>query len=129
MVAEFGGKGNIQHLLEAFYKGRETPGLCCGEDLNPWYFPNISEYAAVLESRGFEVSLATLFDRTTPLDDGELGLRNWIRMFAHTFYADLPPDRHEEFFTKVEELARKNLFQDGQWHVDYRRLRITARKL
>ncbi|MGH7866566.1 MAG: class I SAM-dependent methyltransferase [Candidatus Dormibacteraceae bacterium] len=129
LVAEFGGKGNVQHLLEAFYKGREALGLSCEENLSPWYFPNIPEYAAILESHGFEVSFATLFDRPTPLDDREWGLRHWIRMFAQNFYADLPPERHEAFFAKVEELARSDLFQNGQWHVDYRRLRITAHKL
>jgi trans-aconitate methyltransferase len=129
MVLEFGGQGNVQRLLEAFYQTREALDLPRGEHLNPWYFPNISQYSSILESRGFEVTFATLFDRPIGLDDGEAGLRNWIRMFGGAFYSDLPAARHEEFFIKVEDLARARLFHEGQWHVDYRRLRITARKL
>lgn len=129
LVAEFGGKGNVQLLVKAFYQGRQAMGFSRGEDLNPWYFPTIAEYAAILESRGFEVSFAALFDRPTPLEDGQLGLRNWMKVFARNFYADLPPERHEAFFAKVEELARGDLFQEGQWQVDYRRLRITARRI
>ncbi len=95
---------------------------------NPWYYPSVSEYATLLENNGFEVRFMTLFDRPTPLADGEAGLRNWVTMFASDYYAKLGPESREAFLRRVEDLLRPGLFRDGHWWADYRRLRFAAWK-
>jgi len=127
-VAEFGGKGNIQKMVHAFNRTlAEVPGVGSGE-INSWYYPSVSEYASLLEENGLEVRFITLFDRPTPLEDGEAGMRNWITMFGPDSLQKLPPEERDRFFRRVEELLRADLFRDGQWWADYRRLRFSAWK-
>jgi trans-aconitate methyltransferase len=127
-VAEFGGKGNIRRMQEVF--GRAWTELRDGgqAEINPWYYPSVSEYATLLEKNGFEVRFITLFDRPTALADGEAGLRNWITMFWSEPMSKLIPEAREVFFRRVEELLRPELFRDGEWWADYRRLRFAAWK-
>jgi trans-aconitate methyltransferase len=127
-VAEFGGKGNIQKMVNAFNRVlAEMPGAALGE-INSWYYPSVSEYASLLEKNGLEVRFVTLFDRPTPLEDGEAGMRNWITMFGPDFLQKLPAEERDRLFRRVEELLRPDLFRDGQWWADYRRLRFSAWK-
>jgi trans-aconitate methyltransferase len=127
-VAEFGGKGNIAKMMSAFDQALvDLPAGQRGE-INPWYYASVSEYSTLLEKNGFEVRFITLFDRPTPLADGEAGLRNWMTMFASDYYAKLGPEAREAFLRKVEDLLRPELFRDGQWWADYRRLRFAAWK-
>jgi hypothetical protein len=93
---------------------------------NPWFYPSLAEYAALLESHGFEVIHAALFDRPTPLDDGERGLRNWIEMFGDAFLQTVSGSQREQFVAEVEREARPTMFRDSQWVMDYRRLHIAA---
>lgn len=118
-VAELGGKGNVQTILAALEKvsGRAN--------LNPWYFPSLGEYAALLETAGLEVVYANLFDRPTPL--GETGLAGWLEMFAQRSFAELSADEWAKM-VKAVEAAAPQLYQNGEWTADYRRLRIVAIK-
>jgi trans-aconitate methyltransferase len=127
-VAEFGGKGNIRRMQDAFE--RAWTELCDGGpvEIDPWYYPSVSEYATLLEKNGFEVRFITLFDRPTALADGEAGLRNWMMMFWSDYSAKLIPETREAFFRRVEELLRPDYFRDGQWWADYRRLRLATWK-
>ena len=93
-------------------------------DIN--YFPSVSEYTALLERAGFEVTLANLFDRPTALV-GPTGLREWLRMFRSGALERVPSDKLTLFFDLMEQSARSRLFRDEQWFADYRRLRIVAR--
>ncbi len=125
-VAEFGGKGNTAQFLAAgarAWSRLEFPGTMP----HPWFYPSVAEYAALLEQYGVEVTYATLFDRPTPLEDGERGLRNWMDMFGGTFLGTLSDAQREQFKATVECEARPTLFRDSQWIMDYRRLRIVAR--
>jgi trans-aconitate 2-methyltransferase len=127
-VAELGGKGNVQKLKAAMDHALgelRGPGR---EEINLWYFPSVSEYASLLETHGFVVRFITLFDRPTPLADGEMGLRNWIVMFCAGYLDALQPEFRESFLRRVEDLLRPDLFRDGQWCADYRRLRVMALK-
>lgn len=128
-VAEMGGKGNVQRLVAAFYAALTAVGGNLEPDPNPWYFPGIAAYASLLEDAGLEVTSAMLIDRPTPLDDGENGLRTWIRMFAGSFVSRAPTGQEEAFVQKTEELLRPQLFHDGVWSLDCRRLRFMAFKL
>jgi trans-aconitate methyltransferase len=126
-VAEFGGKGNVRELVAAIGRAWSRLGLS-GPKPNPWYYPSIAEYSGLLEQYGLEVTYANLFERPTPLEDGERGLRNWLTMFAGAFLDKLPPEQREHALTAVEQEARATLFQNGHWVMDYRRLRLLARK-
>ncbi|HXY01914.1 MAG TPA: methyltransferase domain-containing protein [Candidatus Limnocylindrales bacterium] len=127
-VAEFGGKGNVAALMAAFKRAWKNVN---GSQPfpNPWYYPSLAEYASLLERHGLEVTYGTLFDRPTPLEDGERGLRNWVNMFGGAIVANLPAEIQERLKSEVEREARPHLFHDGRWVMDYRRLRIVARKL
>ena len=126
-VAEFGGKGNTNELVKAVEHSWQKLGFP-GPLPNPWYYPSIAEYAGLLEKNGFEVTYAILFDRPTPLDDGERGLRNWLEMFAASFTEALPDSKRGRLKEEIEERLRPNLFRDGHWVMDYRRLRIVAKR-
>jgi trans-aconitate methyltransferase len=128
-VAELGGKGNVQMLLEAFRHARERIGAPLdASSSNPWYFPSIAKYTTLLEEHGFDVTFAELFERLTPLDDGAHGLRNWINMFGGPFCSALSAETRKQFIQESESLLRPMLFRDGTWLADYRRLRVVARK-
>jgi trans-aconitate methyltransferase len=124
-VAEFGGKGNVRRISDALLRTVADLGL--GPIELPWYYPSVGEYAGLLEKHGLEVTYAVLFDRPTPLE-GEDGLRHWIEMFAHSVLNIVPEERRSDFLRRVEELLRPQLFRDGTWFADYRRLRVVARR-
>jgi hypothetical protein len=77
---------------------------------------------------GLEVTFALLFDRPTPLESGEDGLRAWVEMFGGHYLTQVPIERREQYLRRVEDTARPVLFRDGEWVADYRRLRVTARR-
>ncbi len=126
-VAEFGGKGNTGELLKAIDRAHKKLALP-GPSPHPGYYPTVAEYAALLEKNGFEVTYAILFDRPTPLDDGERGLRNWLEMFGASFDEGVPDTKRGSFQEEIEEQLRPILFRDGHWTMDYRRLRIAAKR-
>lgn len=127
-VAELGGKGNIRAMQDAFDVALEDLGVAKPGEVNPWYYPSVSEYSTLAEKNGFEVRLITLFDRPTGLADGAAGMRNWIIMFGADYLAKAGETKREEFLRRVEEILRPKLFRDGQWWADYRRLRLVAYK-
>jgi SAM-dependent methyltransferase len=127
-VAEFGGKGNNGELLKVVPHAWAKLGLA-GPVPHPWYYPSLAEYAGLLEQNGFEVTHATLFDRPTPLDDGERGLRNWLEMFGGAFVEGLPVSTRERLLVEIERELHPTLFRDAHWVMDYRRLRVAAKRL
>jgi trans-aconitate methyltransferase len=125
-VVEFGGKGNIEQILAALEQAcRELTGRIPSV-VN--YFPSIGEYTPLLERHGIEALRAELFDRPTPLEDGEQGLENWLRMFRPAALEAPSPETELAIVKRVEELLRDSLFRDGTWYADYRRLRIVGVK-
>ena len=117
-VLEMGGVGNTKALLGAV---REVAGEL---DL-PWFYPTIGEYSALLERAGFEVRYATLFDRPTVVE-GEKGLDDWLVMFGGKMFGGISEERKCEIRTKVADRLRPLFFRDGNWTIDYRRLRVVA---
>lgn len=127
LVLEFGGKGNMAQVLAAIAAARHR--LNAGPSPAAlWYFPSVGEYASLLEADGFEVAMARLYDRPTPLS-GESGLIDWLQMFARRFWEDLPNEDYSQFLSQVEAIARPHLYQNGQWLADYRRIQLVAYKL
>jgi trans-aconitate methyltransferase len=126
LVAEFGGKGNVAKITDAL---RQAIGeLVQVEAAHGNYFPSVGEYATLLERHGLEVGSAWLFDRLTKLEEGEGGLADWVRMFRGKMMAAVPDELKPAVIEKVKGQLRAELFIDGSWHVDYRRLRVVARK-
>jgi hypothetical protein len=96
--------------------------------ISPWFYPGIAEYSAILERAGVEVTLATLFDRPTPLENGEAGMAGWVRLFGASLLDAVAPAKREAVIAAACEQARPDLFRDGTWYADYRRLRVVAVK-
>ncbi|QCC48157.1 class I SAM-dependent methyltransferase [Halobellus limi] len=123
-VAELGGSGNVAAIVDAVRaeldaRGYEPPSA-------PWYFPTVGEHATTLEAHGFEVRYARLFDRPTELDDGEDGMANWLGMFGDRLLGAVPADERPDVVAAVEDRLREDLYDDGVWTADYRRLRFVA---
>jgi trans-aconitate 2-methyltransferase len=127
-VIEMGGRGNVRALMAASDSALRALGIAEPELYHPWYYPSVGEYAGLLERQGLEVTLATLFDRPTPLE-GEGALAKWFEMFGERLLTPLAPGQVPEFQRLAAEFARPALYKDGRWVMDYRRLRIVARKL
>jgi trans-aconitate methyltransferase len=113
-VAELGGKGNVQSVVDALRN-------VLGPVETPWYFPGIGEYATLLERHGLEPRQAWLIDRPTVVE-GEDGMEDWLAVFARDFTKD------RAVFHAVAGRLRPTHYRDGAWTVDYRRLRIVARR-
>ena len=126
-VAEFGGKGNVYNVVAALENALTQLGVSPA-GANIWYYPSIAEYASLLESHGLEVREAVLFERPTKLEDGERGLANWITMFGASFLQRIPESGRADFLRAAENAARPALWKSDHWELDYRRLRIAARK-
>lgn len=126
-VAEFGGSGNVRRVVAALEKSLLSFGVPA-EGVNPWYYPSIAEYSALLEKHGIEVCRALLFDRPTKLEDGERGLAIWVQMFCGSYLQRVPETKREDYLLTVEEAARPNLWKSDHWELDYRRLRVAAWK-
>lgn len=124
-VTEFGGSGNGENVAQAIQQTvKEMLNL---EVHHQWFFPSIGEYATLLEKSGLQVGYASLFDRPTKLE-GEDGMRNWIRMFCQAMFKAVPDELQDEALSRIEDKLRSKLYVEGSWFVDYRRLRIIARK-
>ena len=87
-VAELGGAGNIDAILEALGTAMTEAGLpapAC-----PWYFPTLGQYATLLEAGGFRVARMEHFPRPTPLAGGDAALADWLAMFGGQLTAAVP---------------------------------------
>jgi SAM-dependent methyltransferase len=123
-VAELGGAGNIDAILEALATAMTEAGLpapAC-----PWYFPTPGQYAALLEAGGFRVARMEHFPRPTALAGGPGGLADWYAMFARQLTAPVPAARLPEVLARAGELAAPRLRDRDRWVADYWRLRFLA---
>ena len=124
-VAELGGKGNIGTIMESL--GAILGGAEAAEEKSPWHFPSISQYATLLEGNGFTLVSAVLFDRPTPVE-GAAGMEDWLEMFGGVFFAEMAAPEKDQRRKAVAEHLKPKLYQDSKWVLDYRRLRVVARK-
>ncbi len=129
LVFEMGGRGNLHHLLDAVYRALRQLGVAEPEQLSPWSFPSIGEQAPLLEAHGLEVNFAVLFDRATILEGGDRGLKLWLEMFGRFAIDAVAPDQRREFIRLTQQFAAPQLFHNGVWTIDYKRLRLVAVKL
>jgi hypothetical protein len=122
-VAELGGRGNVGRIVDATRAELDARGY---EFEHPWYFPSVGEYASRLESHDLEVRRAHLFDRPTALEGGTEGLDGWFAMFGGGLLDPVPDQEHDAVVGAVADRLRGDLFREGQWTADYRRLRLRA---
>jgi trans-aconitate methyltransferase len=125
-VAEFGGKGNLSAVRQALKRAMSNIGHQITNGGLERYYPSKGEYATLLESAGFRVTNAVHFERPTKLENGERGLRDWLATFADNILDRLTPEERNEVFLDVESQLRNELFREGSWFADYRRIRIVA---
>jgi len=125
-VLEMGAKGNIRHMLAALESVLRDGGFT---PRNPWYFPSAAEYAGLLEKHGFEIAGLWTFDRPSELEHPEKGLREWLEMFAGAWFEGVPAAARNGLVFEIEARLKPVLFTEGRWWMDYRRLRVVARKL
>jgi trans-aconitate methyltransferase len=123
-VAELGGAGNIDAILESLGAAMTEAGL--PTPATPWYFPTPGQYATLLEAGGFRVARMEHFARPTPLTGGDHALADWLAMFGRSLTAALPPDLKTRMVERTAELAAPRLCRDGRWVADYWRLRFVA---
>jgi trans-aconitate methyltransferase len=124
-VAEFGGAGCVGCVVQAL------SGVLGEWQMDParylsWYFPSPGQYARLLESHALVVRELRYFERPTPVA-GESGLATWLNLFQARLKTDLE-ERWPALCEEVSHRCRSRLFQDGQWLLDYVRLRVVATK-
>ena len=124
-VAEFGGAGCVQTVTDAVGK------ILREWEIDPapyqsWFFPSPGRYAGLLEDSGLTVRELRYFERPTPVA-GEDGLSVWLALFQADLMTALG-DRWPELCRKASERCHSALFRDGQWWLDYVRLRVVATK-
>ena len=128
-VAEFGGQNNIRTIMTAVGEALDALEQDGTRVYKPnKFFPPLDEYVSLLESRDFRVAHSAHFERPTPLDGGEEGLRRWLRMFGWDYLSPLTPSQREEVVAYVENATRSTLYADGSWTADYWRIRFEAFK-
>ena len=127
-VAEFGGQGNVEEVVKATSIVLERDYGIDAKPLNPWYFPSIAQYSTLLEQQGFRVTYAVHFDRPTQMKDGDNGLNIWLTGMSDDFFKSFTAEQKAEVIKKIEAEAREKLYLDGNWYVDYKRLRVAAVK-
>ena len=127
-VAEFGGKGNVAVIQEGIRHALDAIGTDYSGVFPIWYFPDIAEYSQLLDIKGLDVLWAAMITRDVVLDDPESGLRDWLQMFAGKALQVVPEQKVKDFYAHAETYCRVQLYRDGRWHADYRRIRVVARK-
>jgi len=123
-VAEFGGAGNVHHIVEAMRTVFQNhPEYGVFDDF--WYFPTPEQYSEILIAHGFEVASIELIPRPTPLDD----ISHWLVVFTNGVTEHLNQSQTEQFRAEVREILTSSLYtqRDG-WVADYVRLRVKAIK-
>ncbi|WP_077400734.1 class I SAM-dependent methyltransferase [Cellulophaga omnivescoria] len=128
IVLEFGGKGNVQTIVNELRNSLKTRGYEKQSELDLWYFPTIGEYSTELESAGFRVLFAEHYDRPTELADENSGIKDWISMFGENFFIGVSENHMEEIKSEVQEKVKEQCLINGKWFADYKRIRIVAIK-
>lgn len=128
MVVEFGGKNNVISITNQLKESLLKRGYEKHAKLQLWYFPSIGEYTSELEAAGFNVSFAELYERPTELADENAGIVDWLSMFAVPFFKGVNNSDVEDILKEVQESLRADLYRNGKWFADYKRIRIVAHR-
>ena len=94
---------------------------------DPWFFPSVEEYTAVLRSASLVPAHVSLHPRPTPAPD----LAAWVRLFAgHNFLSGMDVEEECAVVDEVVEACRETYRDEasGKWIMDYVRLRFVGVK-
>ena len=119
LVAQSGGKGNIQRLRRIVDEIASTEPWAAYFDgwLGPWNYATAEDTERRLRGAGFHAVRAWLEDRRTPLADG----REFVAAVCLVRHLDrVPPQRRDAFIDQVLELYGEPVV------LDYVRLNMTA---
>lgn len=123
-VGELGGHGNVAAIRTALRALASRYGID-PKLADPWYFPTVPEYTAVLKANGFDVTDCVLFARPTVLPHS--GLTGWIETFRKPYF-EAAGERAGDVLCEVEALLAPVLRdREGIWTADYVRLRFKAK--
>lgn len=125
LVCEFGAKGNIATIENAFLKVCNRLGYHYVPKFN---FPTADTFGAMLQTHGFTIEKIYEYDRPTILKDSEQGLSNWIKQFFASELAEMPENIQTQVIKEMEERTRDALWNGESWVADYRRLRAIAHR-
>jgi trans-aconitate methyltransferase len=125
-VFEMGARGNVARTTNALHRAIQAHGVTIIEEDAKNYL-SVGQAATLLEANGFTVRAAWEFDRPTPLT-GEEGLRGWWIQFQATVVGQVPEELRDRIFRDAEEGARPEIWRDGTWLADYKRLRVIAER-
>jgi len=124
-VGEFGGFGNVATVVDGLEQALARRAIAIA-DIWPWYFPAPEDYRSRLEAAGFTVDKIFLFERPTPIPGD---IEGWLDTFCESFLEPVPEAERPAFIDEVRDLLAPALRgPDGQWTVDYVRLRFSAVK-
>lgn len=123
LVCEFGAKGNVGAIEDAFARACAEQGL---RYESRFTFPEAGEFARLLKANHFTPELVVAYDRPTVLQEGEQGLRHWMRQFFAGHLQAMSESRQETVLDRAQALARPSLWDGSAWVADYRRLRAVA---
>ncbi len=127
-VAELGGKKCVNRIITALTDMMDLKKIDYPDIPETIYYPSIGEYSGLLESNGFELIYAVLFDRPTELKDGIKGLHYFIEMFFNWLFVNVTATDKSDIIETACDRLKPELFNGKSWVADYRRLRITAIK-
>lgn len=127
-VAEFGAKGNVEKIRVELKNVLKKHGFIKQAGISNWYFPSVAEYSNKLEEHGFEIRFIESYDRPTPLKSTDKGIVDWLEMFGSTFFEGVNETDKLKTLYEVQENLKNELFKNGIWMADYRRLRFVAGK-
>lgn len=123
LICEFGALGNIESIENAFKLALSRQGFAYTMKLN---FPDADSFSKLLKQNHFEIIELSKFDRPTPLENNEEGLRIWLKQFFNSQLDKLPLQIQEKIFEEVEALTKDKLYHNRVWTLDYKRLRVIA---
>lgn len=128
LVLEMGGKDNVNGIIVALKNSLLKHGYVKEAGINTWYFPSLSGYTLLLESKGFRVMYAEHYDRETRLQDNDNGIKNWLKMFGGAYLRGINESETEKILDEVQENLKGTHYREGSWYADYKRLRVVAIK-
>ncbi|PSL46793.1 trans-aconitate methyltransferase [Chitinophaga niastensis] len=126
LVIEMGGKGNVQSILITLEKVMQQKGYTY---VPFWYFPSPAEYTTLLEKAGFKIDRVHFFDRPSKLVDPATGIIDWLEMFGHYLFTNVPEKDKNAILQQVQQELAPQIMKDGDLYADYVRLRVAATKI
>lgn len=123
-VAEFYGHGTAEEIILALQEVMSSHNYSfdINEDF-PWYLPTQEEYCNLLINQEFEVTYQSIFPVKMPFVD----ICSWLEqiLFNTERFKHI---NKEAIFAKVQNQVRSQLFKNSKSFVNYKHIRIVARK-